>query len=77
MYKIISKNGLPLNSCPTLDQAMAFAKIVGTFVTIKGPDFEVCGLFGVDTVQDGLCPDGVAYDWNKASRIGQAKRTRV
>ena len=77
MYKIISKNGLPLNSCPTLDQAMAFAKIVGAFVTIKGPDFEVCGLFGVDTVQDGLCPDGVAYDWNKASRIGQAKRTRV
>jgi len=77
MYKIISKNGLPLNSCPSLDQAMAFAKIVGTFVTIKGPDFEVCGLFGVDTVQEGLCPDGVAYDWNKASRIGQAKRTRV
>ena len=77
MYKVISKNGLPLNSCPTLDEAMAFAKIVGTFVTIKGPDFEVCGLFGVDTVQDGLCPDGVAYDWNKASRIGQAKRTRV
>ena len=77
MYKIISKNGLPLNSCPTLNEAMAFAKIVGTFVTIKGPDFEVCGLFGVDTVQDGLCPDGVAYDWNKASRIGQTKRTRV
>ena len=74
MYKIISKNGLPLNSCPTLDQAMAFAKIVGTFVTIKGPDFEVCGRFGVDTVKDGLCPDGIAYDWNKASRIGQTKR---
>lgn len=53
---------------------MAFAKIVGTFVTIKGPDFEVCGLFGVDTVRDGLCPDGIAYDWNKASRIGQTKR---
>ena len=77
MYKIISKNGLPLNSCPSLDEAMAFAKIVGTFVTIKGPDFEVCGRFGVDTVQDGLCPDGVAYDWNKASRIGQTKRTRT
>ena len=74
MYKVISKNGLPLNSCPTLDEAMAFAKIVGTFVTIKGPDFEVCGLFGVDTVKDGLCPDGVAYDWNKTSRIGQTKR---
>jgi hypothetical protein len=77
MYKIISKNGLPLNSCPTLNEAMAFAKIVGTFVTIHGPNFEVCGQFGVDTVQDGLCPDGVAYDWNKASRIGQAKRTRT
>jgi hypothetical protein len=74
MYKIISKNGLPLNSCPTLDEAMAFAKTVGIFVTIKGPDFEVCGRFGVDTVRDGLCPDGVAYDWNKASRIGRAKR---
>jgi hypothetical protein len=74
MYKIISKNGLPLNSCLTLDEAMAFAKIVGTFVTIQGPTFEVCGQFGVDTVKDGLCPDGVAYDWNKASRIGQAKR---
>ena len=53
---------------------MAFAKTVGTFVTIRGPTFEVCGQFGVDTVKDGLCPDGVAYDWNKASRIGQAKR---
>lgn len=74
MYKIISKNGLPLNLCPSLDEAMAFAKIVGTFVTIKGPDFEVCGLFGVDAVREGLCPDGIAYDWNKASRIGQTKR---
>ena len=74
MYKVISKNGLPLNSCPSLDEAMAFAKTVGTFVTIKGPTFEVCGRFGVDTVRDGLCPDGVAYDWNKASRIGRTKR---
>ena len=74
MYKIISKNGLPLNSCPTLDEAMAFAKIVDTFVTIRGPTFEVCGRFGVDAVKEGLCPDGVAYDWNKASRIGRTKR---
>ena len=74
MYKVISKSGLPLNSCPTLDEAMVFAKTVGTFVTIRGPTFEVCGRFGVDTVRDGLCPDGVAYDWNKASRIGRTKR---
>jgi hypothetical protein len=76
MYKVISKNGLPLNSCLTLDDAMAFAKTVGMFVTIKGTDFEVCGIFGVDTVKNGLCPDGVAYDWNKASRIGRVKKER-
>ena len=74
MYKIISKSGLPLNSCVSLDEAMVFAQTVGMFVTIQGPDFEVCGLFGVDTVRDGKCPDGVAYDWNKASRIGATRR---
>jgi hypothetical protein len=77
MYKVISKIGSTLNVCPTLDEAMAFAKTVGAFVTIKGPDFEVCGMFGVDSVKNGLCPDGVAYDWNKASRIGGMKRERV
>jgi hypothetical protein len=75
-YKVISKNLFPLFSCSTLNEAMAFAKTVGMFVTIKGPDFEVCGIFGVDTVKDGLCPDGVAYDWNKASRIGRVKKER-
>jgi hypothetical protein len=56
---------------------MQAAKAVGFFVTIKGPDFEACGKFGVDTVANGVCPDGVAYDWNKASRIGQMKKERV
>ena len=37
--------------CDTLDQAMAFAKSIGIFVTITGPDFEVCGRFGVDEVK--------------------------
>jgi hypothetical protein len=77
MYKVISKNKLTLNSCPTLGEAMAFAKTVGMFVTIKGPDFEVCGIFGVDAVKDGMCPDGVAYDWNKASRIGRVQKERT
>jgi hypothetical protein len=77
MYKVISKNNLTLNSCATLDEAMSFAKTVGVFVTIKGLNFEVCGVFGVDSVKDGVCPDGVAYDWNKASRIGAPKRVRV
>jgi hypothetical protein len=76
-YQVISKNLLPLFSCNTLNEAMLFAKTVGLFVTIKGPDFEVCGIFGVDTVKDGLCPDGVKYDWNKASRIGRVKKERL
>jgi len=77
MYKVISKLGLTLNVCPTLDEAMLFAKTVGMFVTITGTDFEVCGIFGVDSVKDGKCPDGIAYDWNKASRIGAPKRVKV
>ena len=77
MYKVISKVGLPLNEYATLNEAMAFAKTVGMFVTIKGKDFEVCGMFGVDSVKDGVCPDGVAYDWNKASRIGRIKKERT
>jgi len=77
MYKVISKLGLPLNTSSTLDDAMAFAKTVGMFVTIKGSDFEVCGVFGVDAIKDGLCPDGIAYDWNKASRIGRVKKERT
>lgn len=74
MYEVISKAGLTLNVCPTLDEAMAFAKTVEVFVTIKGPNFEVCGMFGVDSIKEGICPDGVKYDWNKASRIGAPKR---
>lgn len=74
MYKVISKSGLPLNSYDTLAEAMTFAKTVDMFVTIKGPEFEVCGMFGVDSIKDGICPDGVKYDWNKASRIGATKR---
>lgn len=60
-----------------LELAMAHAKLLNEFVTIVGPDFEVCGMFGVDSVKNGVCPDGIKYDWNKASRIGAPKRVRV
>ena len=73
MYKIIS-NDNELDRFETLDEAMKAAKAIGTFVTIKGPEFEIVGKFGVDAVANGKCPDGVAYDWNKASRIGAVKR---
>jgi hypothetical protein len=61
----------------TLDEAMRTAKTMNEFVTIRSKDFEVCGMFGVDSIRDGKCPDGVAYDWNKASRIGRVKKERV
>jgi hypothetical protein len=76
MYKVIC-NDRELERFITLNEALAFAKAVDVFVTIKGPDFEVVGRFGVDTISNGKCPDGIDYDWNKASRIGRVKRERV
>jgi hypothetical protein len=75
MYKVIGKE--ETFKVLTLAEAMNVAKSMNEFVSIVGPDFEVCGIFGVDSVKDGVCPDGVAYDWNKASRIGSIKRERV
>lgn len=80
MYKITWKDKTDVSfeeQYETLDLAMSKAKELGVFVTIVGSGFEVVGLFGVDTIADGKCPDGVDYDWNKASRIGAAKRVRV
>lgn len=76
MYKVINQLGVELGEHQTLALALDAAKRMGFFVTIEGPGVEVCGIFGVDSVKDGLCPDGVAYDWNKASRIGAAKRVK-
>ena len=75
MYKVKGKDIIV--EVASLEEAMHTAKEMNEFVTITGPDFEIVGMFGVDSVKDGLCPDGVAYDWNKASRIGAAKRVRV
>ena len=75
MYRVIYK-GIEV-AFATLDEAMVYAKTLNQFVTIKGGTFEVVGRFGVDAVKDGRCPDGVAYDWNKASRIGRVKKERV
>jgi hypothetical protein len=75
MYKVIYKE-IEVEFA-TLDKAIAYAKTLDQFVSIKGGTFEVVGRFGVDSVNNGFCPDGVAYDWNKASRIGRVKRERV
>lgn len=61
----------------TLDMAMDYAKTLDVFVVIKGGGFEVAGKFGVDSVENGKTPDGIAYTWNKASRIGRVRKERV
>ena len=75
MYKVINKE--IETEFVTLDEAMAYAKTLNVFVSIIGSEFEIVGMFGVDSIKDGLCPDGVKYDWNKASRIGRVKKERV
>ena len=75
MYKVIDKE--TETEFANLDLAMAFAKELNVFVTIQGGDIEIVGVFGVDSIKDGICPDGVKYDWNKANRIGRVKKERV
>lgn len=77
MFKVIDKEGHVRGKSTDLNVAMEMAKYVDEFVTISGPDFEVCGMFGVDSIKDGVCPDGVKYDWNKESRIGRVKKERI
>ena len=74
MYKVIDKE--QSTEFADLDLAMAFAKELNVFVTIQGGEFEIVGVFGVDSVVDGVCPDGVRYDWNKTGRIGRVKKER-
>lgn len=71
MYKVKNLEFVDLNS------AMDYAKSLNEFVTISGDGFEVCGMFGVDSVVDGKTPDGVIYDWNKESRIGRVKKDKL
>ena len=75
MYKVIGKE--ETFKVLTLTEAMNVAKSLNEFVSIIGEKFEVVGIFGVDSIQHGLCPDGVKYDWNKTSRIGRVKKERV
>ena len=75
MYKVIGKE--ETFKVLTLSEAMNVAKSLNEFVSIVGEGFEVVGMFGVDSVNNGVCPDGVKYDWNKASRIGRVKKERV
>ncbi len=72
MYKVKTKE--QQQEFVSLDLAMEHAKLINEFVTISGGEFEIVGRFGVDSVVDGKTPDGVAYTWNKESRIGKTRK---
>ena len=63
MFKIIGKE--ETFKVLTLAEAMNVAKSMNEFVRIVGKDFEVVGIFGADSIKDGVCPDGIDYDWKK------------
>ena len=48
-----------------LTQAMNWAKVLGKFVTIKINGMELVGVFGADSIKNGVCPDGIEYSWKK------------
>lgn len=74
MWLVKDSDGHVRGKSKDLTIAMEMAKYVDEFVTITDGTTEIVGKFGVDSVVDGKTPDGVAYDWNKASRIGRVKR---
>ena len=66
MYKVKSKT--KKIEVMSLDEAIKLAKKMNELVTIKGDAIEIIGLFGVDFVLEGKCPDGSDYTWKKRRR---------
>ncbi len=66
MYKVTTK--IKSIEALTLDEALKLAKEMNELVTIEGYGIEIIGLFGVDSVIEGKCPDGSAYTWKKRRR---------
>lgn len=52
----------------SLEEAMAWAKQLGEFVTIKFNGLEIAGKFGVDGISSGKFPNGEPYTWKKRRR---------
>lgn len=68
MYKVVWKdeNETVLErDFDNLAPAMEWAKTLSLFVTITGGQYDIVGKFGVDSVKDGVCPDGIEYSWYK------------
>jgi len=65
---ITVKHNSDTHEFQSLDQAMAWAKELGEFVTIQFDGMEVAGKFGADGIIGGKLPNGEAYKWKKRRR---------
>lgn len=52
-------------SFDNLGPALDWAKTLSYFVTISGNGNDIVGKFGVDSVEQGVLPDGSTYNWKK------------
>ena len=65
MWLVKDYEGFVRGKSEDLSIAMEMAKYVDEFVTITNGDMEFVGRFGVDSIKEGLCPDGIEYTWKK------------
>jgi hypothetical protein len=72
MYRVKWLGNSGVEKClqfPNLAAAMQFSKTLNRFVVITDGVTEIVGKFGVDSVKDGVCPDGVKYTWVKRRKV--------
>ncbi len=65
MWLVKDDEGFVRGKSEDLSIAMEMAKYVDEFVTITNGDMEFVGRFGVDSIKEGICPDGIEYTWKK------------
>jgi len=62
---------------PNLDSAMLFSKSLGVFVSISDGKTEMVGRFGVDSIKNGILPDGTRYNWYKRRKPDAMDSERI
>ncbi len=62
---ITVKHNSKTHEFDSLEQAMAWAKELGEFVTIQFDGMEASGKFGADGIVDGKLSNGDPYTWKK------------
>ena len=65
MWLVKDEEGFVRGKSEDLNVAMEMAKYVDEFVVITNGLTEIVGMFGADSIKEGLCPDGIEYTWKK------------